>query len=87
MNNPNLTPGRILLDMHIDFNEKYPVLKITELDTSSREEVITECLIHNIYVSYEEDSSYSYSSYGREDLAMNISLNYIKRINEIRNKL
>ena len=42
--------GNIVLDMHINFDDKYPTLKLIELDANAKEEIHTYFSVHNVQI-------------------------------------
>ena len=79
---------RKLLDININFDNKYPVLKVIELDTQKGLQITTEYIAYEFVISKEEERTFfdPYDTHGRKAYQIEIrdvmptSNRYIEKI-------
>lgn len=85
--------GNIVLDMHINFDGKYPTLKMISLDTNTKEEIHTHFNVFSVqaeeYIDYDIFSIQSNERINLDinDTMLNLSFNNIAPLFEKRHKL
>lgn len=85
--------GNIVLDMHINFDGKYPTLKMISLDTNTKEEIHTHFNVFSVKAEEYIDCDIfniqpnEYISLDTNDTMMNLSFNNIAPFFEERHKL